>query len=184
MQIKLKKLVPRPVESLLEFRAALGQFATGITIITCCYKGIPMGIVANSFASVSMDPPLVLWSPAKVSRRYNAFITAQNYSIHILSNKQKHICDAFSEAADAFDGLDWKTNKDGVPILSNCLARIDCHQYAQYPGGDHTIIVGHVDFFDYTAGEPLIFQQGNFSNIKLSKASTDQLVATKESAAI
>jgi flavin reductase (DIM6/NTAB) family NADH-FMN oxidoreductase RutF len=106
LQIKLDKLVPRPEESLREFRLALGQFATGITIITCCYKGIPMGIVANSFASVSMDPPLVLWSPAKVSRRYNAFITAQNYSIHILSNKQKHICDAFSKAAGAFDGAE------------------------------------------------------------------------------
>ena len=180
MQINLDRQVARTRENLQEFRVALGQFVTGITIVTCCDNGFPKGITANSFASVSLDPPLVLWSPAKASRRYDAFIIAQNYSIHILSNEQKHICDVFSDNSSPFDELDWKFNEYGVPILGNYLARLDCHLHAQYPGGDHTIIVGHVDYFDYKVGEPLVFKKGNFSSIAVQKTPANRSVATEK----
>ena len=85
------------------FRSALGCFATGVTIVTCRDGLVPKGIVANSFASVSLAPPLVLWSPAKASRRYAAFIAAQAFSIHILAQDQKHLSDAFAHNETPFD---------------------------------------------------------------------------------
>ena len=147
-----------------DFRSALGCFATGVTIVTCRDGLVPKGIVANSFASVSLAPPLVLWSPAKASRRYAAFIAAQAFSIHILAQDQKHLSDAFAHNETPFDTLDWYSDARGVPVLSKCLARFDCHLHGQYDGGDHTILLGHVDHYQSEEGAPLIFSQGAYQN--------------------
>ena len=146
------------------FRSALGCFATGVTIVTCRDGLVPKGIVANSFASVSLAPPLVLWSPAKASRRYAAFIAAQAFSIHILAQDQKHLSDAFAHNETPFDTLDWYSDARSVPVLSKCLARFDCHLHGQYDGGDHTILLGHVDHYQSEEGAPLIFSQGAYQN--------------------
>ncbi|MDA9159212.1 flavin reductase family protein [Rhodobacteraceae bacterium] len=146
------------------FRSALGCFATGVTIVTCRDGLVPKGIVANSFASVSLAPPLVLWSPAKASRRYAAFIAAQAFSIHILAQDQKHLSDAFAHNETPFDTLEWYSDARGVPVLSKCLARFDCHLHGQYDGGDHTILLGHVDHYQSEEGAPLIFSQGAYQN--------------------
>ena len=147
-----------------DFRSALGCFATGVTIVTCRDGLVPKGIVANSFASVSLAPPLVLWSPAKTSRRYAAFIAAQAFSIHILAQDQKHLSDAFAHNETPFDTLEWYSDARGVPVLSKCLARFDCHLHGQYDGGDHTILLGHVDHYQSEEGAPLIFSQGAYQN--------------------
>jgi len=147
-----------------DFRSALGCFATGVTIVTCRDGLVPKGIVANSFASVSLAPPLVLWSPAKASRRYAAFIAAQAFSIHILAQDQKHLSDAFAHNETPFDTLEWYSDARGVPVLSKCLARFDCHLHGQYDGGDHTILLGHVDHYQSEEGAPLIFSQGAYQN--------------------
>ena len=101
------------------FRSALGRFATGITIITCSHDGHPMGITANSFASVSLDPPLVLWSPAKASRRHLAFSQATHFAIHILEAGQEALCHNFARPGDGFKNLDAMFIKDFTTILIN-----------------------------------------------------------------
>jgi flavin reductase (DIM6/NTAB) family NADH-FMN oxidoreductase RutF len=151
-----------PITDSAEFRNALGCFATGVTIVTCRDGLTPKGIIANSFASVSLAPPLVLWSPAKASRRYDAFVQAEKFSIHILAQDQKHLCDAFLHNETPFDDLEWRPDARGVPILSSCLARFDCHLQAQHDGGDHTILLGHVDHYRAKEGLPLVFSQGAY----------------------
>ena len=147
-----------------DFRSALGCFATGVTIVTCRDGLVAKGIVANSFARVSRAPPLVLWAPAKASRRYAAFIAAQAFSIHILAQDQKHLSDAFAHNETPFDTLDWYSDARGVPVLSKCLARFDCHLHGQYDGGDHTILLGHVDHYQSEEGAPLVFSQGAYQS--------------------
>lgn len=145
-----------------DFRSALGQYATGITIVTCQSDDKPMGITANSFASVSLDPPLVLWSPAKSSRRYQAFADAGHFAIHVLGAEQKEVCGHFARQGHGFEGLDWIRNADGVPLISGCLARFECTVFAQYDGGDHLIIVGEVQRAAKREGEALLFAHGSY----------------------
>jgi flavin reductase (DIM6/NTAB) family NADH-FMN oxidoreductase RutF len=159
--VSLQKAVD-PITDSAEFRNALGCFATGVTIVTCWDGLAPKGIIANSFASVSLVPPLVLWSPAKASRRYDAFVKAEEFSIHILAQDQKHLCDAFLHNDTPFDDLEWHSDARGVPIISTCLARFDCHLQAQHDGGDHTILLGHVDHYQAKEGVPLVFSQGAY----------------------
>jgi flavin reductase (DIM6/NTAB) family NADH-FMN oxidoreductase RutF len=150
------------VDSKILFRHALGQFATGVTIVTCQGPNGPMAITANSFNSVSLDPALVLWSSSKTSKRYPAFVNAQHYAIHILGADQIDICKRFAKSADHFEGLSWSYSKTGVPLLDGCLARFECKLSAHHEGGDHTIIVGEVQDFETNNGTPLIFAQGDF----------------------
>ena len=144
------------------FRSALGRFATGITIITCSHDGQPMGITANSFASVSLDPPLVLWSPAKASRRHLAFSQATHFAIHILEAGQEALCHNFARPGDGFKNLEWQIGAQNVPLFPGCLARFECSLYAQHDAGDHTIIIGHVDRFEKNEGTPLVYSQGAY----------------------
>ena len=115
------------------FRNTLGRFATGVTVITTMTDQGPLGITANSFASVSLDPPLVLWSPAKASRRFPAFAEAEHYAIHVLSEEQIDLCRRFSRDGFDFDGLDWEAGPAGnandrrlsgtVPLRKNGRSR-------------------------------------------------------------
>lgn len=147
------------------FRSALGQFATGVTVVTTNTEAGPLGITANSFASVSLDPPLVLWSPARASRRFAAFEAAEHYAIHILSADQEPLCARFSRDGYDFDGLAWAADANGVPQIAGALARFDCTREAAYDGGDHLIIVGRVTSVARTEGAPLIFAQGKFCEV-------------------
>ena len=149
----------------MPLRAALGRFATGVTIVICNGPSGPMGITANSFASVSLDPPLVLWLPAKATRRYASFVQATSFSIHVLDQTQLSVSHAFARNGSGFDGLDWIYDEREVPILKRALARFDCHLHAQHDGGDHTIIVGYVDHFATADGQPLIFSQGDYQSV-------------------
>ena len=144
------------------FRDALGRFATGVTIVTCNGPDGPMGITANSFASLSLDPPLVLWSPAKSSRRYDAFVNATEFAIHIASFDQLDLCRNFAKSAGGSSDTDWKQAATGCPYLEGGVARFMCQQHATFDGGDHTIIVGKVIDFQATEGSPLIFSNGKY----------------------
>ena len=145
-----------------EFRTALGQFATGVTIVTCRHEGAPLGITANSFASVSLDPPLVLWSPARSSRRFAAFEAAESYAIHVLASDQASVCGGFVKDGAAFDLLDWAEGENGTPLINGCLARFECTRHAVHDGGDHAIIVGHVHRASIGDGDPLLFAKGAY----------------------
>ncbi len=144
------------------FRDALGRFATGVTVITTMTDKGPIGITANSFASVSLDPPLVLWSPARTSRRFAAFAEAQRFAIHVLAADQPDVCNRFAKDGYDFDGLDWVSGAAETPLIRNCLARFECTQHATHDGGDHLIIIGRVEAAEFCDGEPLLFSRGAF----------------------
>lgn len=144
------------------FRDALGSFATGVTLVTAATAEGPLGFVANSFASVSLDPPMVLWSPARASARFAPFRDARHYAIHILALEQFDLIDRFRRNGAGFAGLDHTINAEGVPVLDAALARFECQQVATHEGGDHLIIVGAVLRFCQREGAPLVFNRGAY----------------------
>ena len=144
------------------FRDCLGRFASGVTVVTTNSVDGFIGMTANSFSSVSMEPPLVLWCPAKTSSRFGYFAQTSHFAIHVLDADQQDVALAFAKSARAFDGLAVETNANGVPILSNCLARFECATHALHDAGDHAIMVGHVRSAAFREGAPLIFSQGQF----------------------
>jgi flavin reductase (DIM6/NTAB) family NADH-FMN oxidoreductase RutF len=148
------------------FRDALGAFATGVTVVTTSSDDGPVGITASSFASVSLDPPLVLWSPAKTSNRFSYFRHARHYAIHVLDGHQQSLCNGFASDRHAFEDVSWHADDNGVPLIDGCLARFHCTQEAVHDGGDHVIIVGRVRRASFRSGLPLLFQAGRFVSIK------------------
>lgn len=157
----MTRFTPGP-ENARAFRDALGRFATGVTVVTCHSEHGPLGITANSFASLSLDPPLVLWSPARASRRFDAFASARHYAIHILSTRQHDLCQRFAKEGHDFDGLVWNAGANDVPLFDDCLARFECTRHAVHEGGDHAIIVGRVTSVSMTDGNPLLFSGGRY----------------------
>lgn len=145
-------------------RDALGRFATGVTVVTCVTPDGPVGITANSFASVSLDPALVLWSVDRGSSRASAFLAAQQFAIHVLGNEERDLAARFTRNGSGFEGLDWDGAPDGIPRIGGTLARFDCHRHALHDGGDHVIIIGAVQHFSLRDGAPLLFSQGHFGN--------------------
>jgi len=149
-----------------QFRQALGLFGTGVTIVTTNSCDGPVGITANSFSSVSLDPPLVLWSASLKSKRFQYFAETEDLAIHILSLQQTELCWAFSKSKHAFDDVEWSEGVNGTPILRHCLARFECKKYANYDGGDHAIIVSQVQKISYRDDKALMFfngQMGHFA---------------------
>ena len=143
-----------------DFRDALSRFGTGVTVVTTVTDDGPIGITANSFSSVSLDPPLVLWSASLKSRRFTYFSNAENIAIHVLAEDQDKLCGEFSKTNDAFHHADWMMSEDGIPLIKGCLARFECKKYAQYDGGDHAIIVSRVMNISFREGDPLLFFGG------------------------
>jgi flavin reductase (DIM6/NTAB) family NADH-FMN oxidoreductase RutF len=144
------------------FRDALGRFATGVTLVTCASDIGPLGITANSFASLSLAPPLVLWCPARSSRRFDAFAAAPRFAIHVLRADQHDLARAFTHHGQAWEGVAWSPSPEGVPLLEDTLARFDCRTRALHDGGDHAIVVGEVASATIGTGEPLVFAAGGF----------------------
>ncbi len=146
-----------------KFRVALGRYTTGVTVITALTPQGPIGVTANSFASISLDPALVMWSPEKTSKRHDAFFAAKSFNIHVLAAQQMSVCNAFVRRWDAFDEVPHALNAAGIPILEGCLAVFECHHFASHDAGDHTIILGKVYRATQRAGDGLIFANGAFS---------------------
>lgn len=143
-------------------RDGFGRFASGVTVVTAATPDGIIGMTANSFSSVSLDPPLVLWCPAKTSNRYQFYAKAAHFAIHVLSAEQQEIALGFARSGTAFDGLDVQINEHGVPVLMDCLARFECETHALHDAGDHAIMLGRVRSAAFREGEPLIFTQGRF----------------------
>jgi 3-hydroxy-9,10-secoandrosta-1,3,5(10)-triene-9,17-dione monooxygenase reductase component len=148
------------------FRRALGSFATGVTIITTrSADGQPLGLTANSFNSVSLNPPLVLWSLANSSRSLDAFRKAEYWAVHILATHQEALSGRFARTGeDKFAGLAVDQGIGGIPLLHDCTARFQCRTAFQYEGGDHIIFVGEVLDFDWTETAPLVFHGGRYAH--------------------
>ena len=149
-------------ETSREFRSALAQFPTGVAIVTCKSEIGPLGITVNSFTSVSLDPPLVMWCPTKASNRYDAFMTVDYFAVHVMPVERKELCMSFSRSGQAFDNIDWCFSCKQVPLLDCCLARFECKRFADYDGGDHSLLLGLVEKASVFEGVPLTFSQGGF----------------------
>ncbi|WP_279483384.1 flavin reductase family protein [Aureimonas sp. SK2] len=144
------------------FRNALGSFTTGVTVVTTLTQAGPIGMTVNSFASVSLDPPLVLWSPAKSSGRHAAFTGASHFAVHVLGVEQDGLSARFTRGGAGFEGLDWRANAEGVPVIAGTIARFECATASLHDGGDHTIVLGRVLRAAHREGEPLLFSRGTF----------------------
>jgi len=150
------------------FRETLGLFVTGVTVITTLDPdGSKVGITANSFNSVSLDPPLILWSVGKTSRSLLAFETAPHFAVHILRADQARVSETFARSgADKFRGLQTNPGLGGVPLLADCAARLECSLYSQHEAGDHVIFVAQVEQLvsDATA-TPLVYHGGRYAEL-------------------
>ena len=145
-------------------RDTLGRFATGVTVITCQTAQGPIGITANSFTSVSLDPALVLWSVARSSSRFAAFAEADHFAIHVLAEDERDLAARFTKGGDGFSGLEWTPGPGNAPRITGTFARFDCQRHALHDGGDHLIIVGKVLRAASRDGVPLVFAQGHFGS--------------------
>ena len=147
------------------FRSALGAFATGVTIVTTRdEQGRDIGLTANSFNSVSLDPPMVLWSLAKNARSLPAFLAASHFAVHVLAADQEELSLRFAtRGSEKFSGLDLERGASQVPLLRGCSARFQCRTAFRHEGGDHVIFVGAVESFDHSERQPLVFHGGRYA---------------------
>jgi flavin reductase (DIM6/NTAB) family NADH-FMN oxidoreductase RutF len=147
-----------------DFRHALARFATGVAIVTTRRPDRHLvGMTVNSFASVSLHPPLVLWSVKRDTPSADTFQDAAHFAVNVLAAYDVDVARRFSRPqVDKFAGLDHAPGLGGAPVLAGAAATFECARWAVYDGGDHAIIVGHVDRFRRTAAPPLVFHAGHY----------------------
>jgi flavin reductase (DIM6/NTAB) family NADH-FMN oxidoreductase RutF len=151
------------------FRDTLGRFATGVTVITAVSaSGEPVGLTVSSFNSVSLDPPLILWSLSANSPNLAAFRDATHYAVNVLAAGQQEISNRFAaRTGDRFAGIELRQGAHGLPLIEGCCAWFECTNELHYPGGDHLILIGRVQHF--MQGEslaPLIFHTGRYRELQ------------------
>jgi flavin reductase (DIM6/NTAB) family NADH-FMN oxidoreductase RutF len=153
-----------PSFNLQQFREALGMFATGVTIVTARdASGGLIGLTANSFNSVSLEPPLVLWSLARGAGSMPTFARGSHYAINILAAEQRELAERFSSKQDRFAGVAFREGVSGAPLLDGVAAVFECFNRSQYNEGDHVIFVGEVEHCERREGaSPLIFHDGRY----------------------
>lgn len=149
------------------FRAVLGHFATGVTVITAMDGDEPVGMAANSFTSVSLDPPLVLFCAATASTTWPRIERAGRFTVNVLDERQEEVCRVFAlKDADRFAIVDWHAGGHGSPVLHDVHAWLECTIEAQHPAGDHVIVVGRVRELGLTANAgPLLFYRGRYGRL-------------------
>lgn len=147
-----------------QLRQVLGSFVTGVTVVTTVdAEGRTWGLTANSFSSVSLDPPLVLWSQSVKAPSHAAFTRADRFAINILAEDQIDLSNRFATSGiDKFDGVQIDAGEGGVPLLRRCSAWLECKAVTQVPGGDHVIFVGEVKAIRRTDRRPLVFGGGQY----------------------
>jgi len=158
-----------------QFRHALGSFATGITIVTTRDgEERDVGMTANSFNSVSLDPPMILWSLAKTSHSLPAFMAAEYFAVHVLGADQEALSNQFaSRGVDKFANVSLVRGKSDIPLLEGCAARFECRTAFRYEGGDHVIFVGEVLAYDHAPRAPLLYHGGRYASaLPLAKNTT------------
>ncbi|MDD3381693.1 MAG: flavin reductase family protein [Rugosibacter sp.] len=149
-----------------QFRNALGSFATGVTIITTREaQGGYIGVTANSFNSLSLDPPLVLWSIGKKAFSFSAFTESKHFAVHVLAADQQVLSDRFARpSTEKFDGVEFEHGLGDVPLFPGCAAVFECTTEQYVDGGDHVIMIGRVERFSVdTTALPLMFFRGRYA---------------------
>ena len=153
--------VPQPDDT-RPLRNAFGRFATGVTIVTTQTPDGPLGITANSFSSVSLDPPLVLWGIGRHSSRFAAFAECRHFAIHVLAAEQHDLCWRFARSGRDFSDVDLTFSDEGAPLLDGALARFECRTADRFTGGDHEMLLGRVLRMTARDGEPMVFSAGRY----------------------
>lgn len=146
-------------------RRALGRYATGVTVVTAAGADGPIGLTVNSFAPVSLEPPLVLWSLRRASIHYADFTARGGFAIHVLGAPQRDLARVFSQpVADRYAGLDWYATEDGIPVFDACAARFECATRQVLEVGDHAVLIGEVRRLHAPDdhGGALVFHDGSF----------------------
>ena len=146
-----------------ELRNCMGHFATGVTVITCDEEGGKHGFTANSFTSVSLDPPLVLVSVDRKTKAFN-FLQDNNFTVNILRESQRDTAIHFSGRPLDVPPFEWE-KRENCHRLRDSLAFIECEPWAEYDGGDHVLYIGKVKHFEYSNGSALGYYRGKFSTI-------------------
>lgn len=158
-----------------DFRRALGHFATGVTVVTAFdAEGRPTGLTASSFASVSLDPPLVLVCVAHKAQAYPAIQAGGKFAVNVLSRDQEAVARRFASSTlsgtEKFEGIDYRQGALGMPLLKDALAELECTVVHTYPGGDHTVFVARVEAAEWRADaglEPLLYYRGQYDHLHL-----------------
>ncbi len=150
------------------YRQVLGHFATGVTVVTALADGEPLGLSVNSFTSVSLEPPLVAVCIATLSSTWPRVREAGAFCVNILSEDQEAVCRVFAaRGPKRFSGIGYEPARSGAPILAGVLAWIDCTIEAEYPGGDHLIVLGRVrDLGVAREHRPLVFYRGGYGRFE------------------
>ncbi len=164
-------------------RDALGIFATGVTIVTTLSpSGEPTGFTANSFTSVSLDPPLILVCIAKSAAGYAIYNSASAYCVNILAHNQHDLSGTFAaRCADKFSGVAWHQGAAGAPILGGGVAHFDCVMYRTVEAGDHAILIGRVVDFETNDAEPLCYHRGKYAALAREYPTPANYVAARAS---
>lgn len=149
-----------------QFKLAMSQFPSGVTVVTTEHEGQPYGLTVASFASLSLRPPLVLVCVESSVRSHDAIVASGRFGVSILARSQDGISNRFaSKADDKFTGVEIRTGKLGVPMIANAICAIECRLVQQLPGGDHSIFVGHVEDVVLTDGEPLVYFRSRYRDL-------------------
>ncbi|PWC36052.1 flavin reductase family protein [Azospirillum sp. TSO35-2] len=149
-------------------RDAYGRYATGVAVITTLAStGAPVGLTVNSFSSVSLDPPLILWSLMRSAASLPVFLGAGRFAVNVLTDDQRSLATRFAaRVEDRFAGVDWEAGLGGVPLLPGCLARFECATHSHVDAGDHIVLLGGVQRFEHGDGEPLLFFASRYAALR------------------
>lgn len=156
----------------LKFRDVLGRYASGVTVVTSVCADEPVGMTCQSFSSISLDPPLVMFSPAKTSRAWPLIQRAGHFCVNFLAHGQESLSNTMaSRGADKFAGIDWSLSNTGAPMFDGIVGYVDCTIHAVYEAGDHYVVIGQVQDMDFTVDDegvspdPLIYFQGAYRTV-------------------
>jgi flavin reductase (DIM6/NTAB) family NADH-FMN oxidoreductase RutF len=149
-----------------QFRQLLGRFATGVSVLTACGPDGPVGMTASSIASISLHPPLLLVAVDHANDMHAAMVGASQFVVNILATDQEAVARRFaSEKTNRFDGVGYRENRHGVPLIDGALAHIECTKHASIPGGDHTVFFGLVTGGEVTNRNPLLYYRGGYASL-------------------
>jgi flavin reductase (DIM6/NTAB) family NADH-FMN oxidoreductase RutF len=151
----------------IQLRRALASFATGVTVVTTMHdKTAPVGITVNSFTSVSLDPPLILWCLGNDTDSYDIFANCTHFAVHVLHQEQEEISQIFStKNSSKFTDIDWETGEFGSPLLKDFASCFQCETETTYAGGDHIILLGRVKSIETQKKQPLVYHNSAYCRI-------------------